>query len=124
MTGENATLVKITGPAAVDRYGDNTGAGATLWTGRASGYLKRQRVTVISGGVEVKVERDVFTLLHSAGVPVVQIAGPDHEATTVQIEDRRTPTPVTRTFTVVAMENRAGGSVADSVRLEFDEETA
>lgn len=120
----NAELVKITGPAGVDRYGDNTGTGATLWSGRAAGYLKRQRVTVVSGGVEVKVERDVFTLLHSAGVPVVEVAGPDHEATTVQIEDRRTPTVVVRTFTVVAMENRAVGSIADSVRLELDEETA
>lgn len=124
MTAANAELLKITGPAGVDRYGDNTGTGTTLWTGRAPGYLKRQRRTVVSGGIEVKVERDIFTLLHAAGVPASMVAGPDHEATTVQIEDRRTPTPATRTFTVVAMENRAGGSVADSVRLELDEETA
>lgn len=132
MTATNAVLTKITGAGAPDRYGD-PGAGQVLWSGRAAGYLKRVRRSVLSmrlsvegsgGGVQTDVRVDIFTILASASAPVVEVAGPDWEATTVEIEDQRTSPPVVRTFTVTAMENRAAGTIADSVRLELDQETA
>lgn len=118
----NAYLTEITGAGGPDEYGD-PGAGTSLWTGRAPGYLKRVRKTIVSGGQEVLVRRDLFIILAGAGAPVLEVAGPDWEATTVTIEDQRDPTPVTRIFSVVAMENRAAGTVVDSVRLELDHET-
>lgn len=118
----NAVLTKISGAGKPDRYGE-PGEGSELWIGRASGYLKRERRTVTSGGQQVNVRRDIFTILASAGAPVLEVAGPDWEASKVEIEDHRASDPVVRTFTVTAMENRAAGTIADSVRLELDQET-
>lgn len=118
----NAILTAITGPGSPDDYGD-PGAGGALWQGRAAGYLKRVSKTIVSGGREVRVRRDIFTILATAGAPVLEVAGADWEATTVTIEDRRGSTPVTRSFRVGAMENRAAGTSLDSVRLELDDET-
>lgn len=117
----NAVLLSINDAGSADEYGDAT-AGTALWSGRAAGYLKRVAKTVVSGGQEVKVRRDIFTILASAGAPVLEVAGPDWEATTVTIDDLRGPTPVRRRFTVTAMENRAAGTPLDSVRLELDTE--
>lgn len=125
----NAYLTKITAAGAPDRYGDPA-AGSDLWTGRAAGYLKRVHRTALSPGLQIAgtstsqqtmVKVDVFTILNTAGAPILEAAGPDWEATTVTIEDRRTATPVTRTFRVTAMENRAAGTIVDSVRLELEE---
>lgn len=117
----NATLTKITAPGEADRKGKPT-PGDVLWEGRAGGYLKRNRRTQISGGVEVAIRSDVFTILTAAGAPMLAAAGPDWEATTVTIEDRRIPrAPVTRTFRVDEMEHRAAGTSVDSVRLELEE---
>lgn len=118
----NAVLVAITGPGEPDAYGD-TAAGTALWEGRAPGYLKRENRTVVSGGAQVDVKRDIFTILATAGAPVEEISGPDWEATTVTIDDLRSALPQRRTFTVTAMENRAAGTTLDSVRLELDTET-
>jgi hypothetical protein len=117
----NAVLTAISGPGAPDAYGD-PGTPGSLWSGRARGYLKRVRKTVVSGGEQVEVRRDIFTILASAGAPVLEVAGPDWEATTVTIEDHRGTSPVTRSFAVVMMENRAAGTSLDSVRLELDTE--
>lgn len=119
----NALLTAISSAGSPDEYGD-PGAGAALWSGRAAGYLKRVSKTIVSGGREVSVRRDIFTILNRAGAPVLEEAGPDWEATTVTIEDLRQAAPVTRTFRVLAMENRAAGTDVDSVRLELDDETA
>ena len=51
-------------------------------------------------------------------------AGADQEASTVVIVDRRGPRPVTRRWKVRGVENRAGGTAVDSVRLELDAEGA
>lgn len=121
MPFENAVLTKITAPGTVDRYGDPTTAGGALWTGRAAGYLKRIRRTVLSSGQQVAVKLDVFTILDSAGAPALQVAGPDWEASTVIIEDHRTATPAIKTFRVVQMEHRQAGLDVDSVRIELEE---
>jgi hypothetical protein len=119
--GENAVITAITGPGSPDESGDPRDDGAVLWSGRAWGYLKRSDRTVLSGGNQVKVQADVFTVLDTAGAPLLAESGPDWTATTVTIEDHRKLAPVTRTFRVDAMEHRAAGTVADSVRLELDE---
>lgn len=118
----NAVLLTITGPGAPDEYGDTT-TGSVVWQGRAPGYLKRQDRTIVSGGTQVDLKRDTFTILVSAGAPVLEVAGPDWEATTVVIDDLRGVSPVRRRFMVVAMEHRAAGTPVDSVRLELDTET-
>lgn len=122
MLGTNALLVEIAQPGPLDRNGD-PGAPVAVWSGSAAGYLKRVRRSTVSGGQQVTVHLDVFTLLGSQGAPVLEQAGPDWEASTVVIEDQRGSTPVRRRFTVTEMENRAAGTIADSVRLELDNET-
>lgn len=120
----NAVLTQITSAGSPDAYGDPT-AGTVLWTGRAPGYLKRQRGTRLgANGQQVDARADTFTILNTAGAAILEAAGADWEATTVTIEDQRTSPPVTRTFTVRAMENRAAGTIVDSVRLELDHEQA
>lgn len=118
----NAILREIANPGPVDRNGD-PGTPVAVWSGLARGYLKRVRRTVVSGGQNVNVHRDIFTILALAGAPALEQAGPDWEASTVVIEDRRGSSPVTRRFTVTAMENRAAGTLVDSIRLELDSET-
>lgn len=119
----NAVLTQIATPGPTGNSGD-PGAPVPVWAGRAPGYLKRTRKTVLSGGVSVKVATDVFTILGSAGAPIIEVAGPDWEASSVVIEDQRTATPVSRRFTVNAMENRAAGTIVDSLRLELEGESA
>lgn len=123
MNFTNATLVEIARPGPLSPNGDD-GEPVTVWSGRAKGYLKRVRRSVISGGVNVAVKRDLFTLLQSAGAPVVEQAGADWEAYTVVIEDERTSLTERRRFTVRGMENRAAGTIVDSIRLELDAEIA
>lgn len=118
----NAVLTQIASPGPLDRHGD-PGAPVVTWTGRAPGYLKRTRRSVLSGGAQVRVVVDTFTVLATAGAPASQVAGADWEASTVVIEDRRSSTPISRRFRVAAMENRAAGTRVDSVRLELEGET-
>lgn len=122
---DNAVLTEIRGPGTLDAYGDPADDGPVLWSGRAAGYLKRTRKSVLSGGAQVDVKTDVFWLLDSAGAPVLQTAGPDWEAATVVIEDRRVASsPVTRRYTVNAMEHRQAGTPVDNLRLELDADVA
>lgn len=117
-TASNATMIAITGAGEPDRNGD-PGAGASLWSGEAPGFLARVRHEELSAGQQVPVRVDTFTLLGDTA-PVVEAAGPDWEATRVTIVDHRTATPVTLTFTVVGMESTAHG-LLDSVELTLDE---
>lgn len=119
----NAALVEIARPGPLQGNGD-PGEPVVVWSGAAGGYLKRIRRQAISGGVNVEVKRDTFTLLNSVGAPVLEQAGGDWEAYTVVIEDRRTSVRARRRFTVRGMENRAAGTPVDSIRLELDSEAA
>lgn len=123
MNFTNAVLVEIAGPGPIQANGD-PGVPVTVWTGRVAGYLKRTRRQVVSGGQSVNVHRDTFTLLRSQGAPVVEETGGDWEASTVIVEDNRTPEVKRRRFTVRGMENRAAGTAVDSIRLELDSEAA
>lgn len=119
MLVNNATLVEIAAPGPLDTNGD-PGEPETVWTGRARGYLKRVRRQTISGGVNVRVKRDIFTVLRTTGAPALEQAGGDWEAYTVLIDDERTSETQQLRYTVRGMENRAGGTPVDSVRLELD----
>lgn len=123
MVTTNAALVEIRGAGEIDRSGDTTPDGPVLWAGTAAGYLKRKRRTVISGGQQVRDDIDVFTILDTAGAPVLEAAGPDWEAATIVVDDQRTGTTIRKRFTVDAMEHRAAGTIADSVRCELSGET-
>lgn len=122
MTGENALLLEVAGPGTPDEYGDVATGGAATWTGRVPAHLIRERSRQVSGGAVVSVERDVLVVLGSHGAPVGAVPGDQAQATTVLVEDRRTQTPVTRRFRVIAAENRAAGTPADSLRLELADE--
>lgn len=123
-TATNAVLRSVHPPGTVDGYGEATPA-AAAWEGRAPGYLKRGQRAASSRGQAVDVLVDVLVVRRAAAVPVIPVAGASWEGWTVVIEDRRTPTVVTARFQVTAMENRAGGTIADSFRLELaDEEPA
>lgn len=119
----NAVLVEIAAPGPLDDSGDPT-VPVAVWTGRAAGYLKRERRSVVRGGNQVDIRQDVFIILRTTGAPAVVSAGPNWTAHTLVIEDRRTTIPVTRRFTVTAMENRAAGTSVDSIYLELDTETS
>lgn len=121
---DNAVLTEIRGPGALDRNGD-PGVGPVLWTGRGSGYLKREKRSVLSNGANVRKIVDVFTILDMEGgahvLATVGAVGSDWEAAIVTIDDVRVPdAPVTRTFTVNGLEHRAAGTIVDSVRLELE----
>jgi hypothetical protein len=123
----NATLLEVRGPGALDAHGDPDPTGTVLWSGRARGYLKRarkqgQKTSLRSATTTERADpglTDTFTILRTALARAVEQAGPGWEATTVLIEDQRATPPVTRRFTVQGMENRAVGSIVDSVRLEL-----
>lgn len=127
----NAVLTKITGaPTAVDSYGDPTADGATVWQGRAPGYLKRtkradqsstQQIPITTAGAQEGAGRtDTFVML-ARDAPVIEVAGTDWEASEVTIEDRRTGTPVTKTYRVIGTDHRAAGTIVDSLRLELED---
>lgn len=123
----NAILLEIRAPGALDIHGRQAGDGPVAWTGRAACYLKRIRKLAasneaVTGGipaVQTVKKTDVLWLLNNAGVPLVEQAGPDWEGSTITVLDQRTTTPVTRVFKVLAMENRAAGTIVDNVRLEL-----
>lgn len=119
----NAVLTQIASPGAPDAWGD-PGTPVVQWTGRAGGFLKRERKTVLSAGANVRVVTDVFWLLDRTAAPVIEEAGADWAASTVVIEDQRTPIPVTRRFRVNAAEHRAAGTIVDNLRLELEGDTA
>lgn len=114
----NATLTLIQGPGAPDRNGD-PGVGPTLWEGEARGFLARERHEEVSGGQQVPVRRDTFTVFDTVA-PVLEVAGPDWEATTVTILDERGLELVELVFSVTGMERHANG-LLDSVLLTLDE---
>ena len=119
----NCYLTAIVGPSEVDDYMQPTGAGSTLWTGRAPAYLKRARRGAQDQGVERKGATDTLFVLDTSLAPILEAAGREGEATTVTVDDSRTATAVTRTFTVLGVEHRAAGTSVDSVRIDLDRES-
>ncbi len=122
-TPTNAFLRSVHPPGPVSVRGQ-AAVGDPAWTGRAPGYLKRDRRTASTKGQQVDVRLDVLVIRRVAAVRVLPVAGSAWEGYTVVIEDRRTGTPLLRRFRVAAMENRAAGSIADSFRIELADEQA
>lgn len=122
---DNATLIEIASPGPLADNGD-PGTPVAVWTGRAGGYLKRARKNVRSSESQVRVEVITFTLLRTVAPEVADliVAGSDDEASTVVIEDNRTPTTSTLRYRVNAAENRAAGTIVDSLKLELENGTA
>lgn len=123
MIGENATLLDISAPGALDKYRKATGVGAVQWSGRAPVALKSTHRRVVSAGNVTRVEIDVLIIRRVTGVPVTAIvAGDEGKGSTVLVEDRRGPAPVKVRYRVVATENRSAGTSLDSARLELADE--
>lgn len=122
MLGENAVLLEINAPGAQDAYGDVAAAGATLWTGRAKCYLKRASHETFHDGLADHQRTDVLYVRRAAGAPPVETSGIQPDASTVLVEDRRDKTPVTTRLRVYDVSNRAGETIADSIRMVLGDE--
>jgi hypothetical protein len=121
----NAVLTSIIGPGTTLEPNGDPSEGEEIWTGRAGGYIKREKRSRKVGDQYERGHIDVFTILTAAGAPnATVLAGADWEACSVVIEDQRTVPSVTRQFRVTAAENRAAGTIADSLRIELEAESA
>jgi hypothetical protein len=117
-TAANATLTRIQAPGQPDRNGD-TQPGPDLWTGQQPGFLARVQHEEVSGGQQVTVDTDTFTMVGHAA-PLDTVSGPDWTASTITVVDQRAAQAVERTFRVVGVEHTAHG-LLDSVLLTLDE---
>lgn len=123
----NAVLIEIATPGTLDRYGD-PGTSTPAWTGRASGFLERQNRDELAnanqGAIELQTSIDLTTFLifDAEGAPVLEVAGPDWQGSTVVIEDWRLGSPLPRRFSVVGFEHQADHTL-DSVLLTLNNET-
>lgn len=123
MRDANATVTSVVAPGTLDAYGDPT-TGTTVWSGRLDGYLRRPRKGGHpTGGTGSDRENDqrldelVVPALGADAFQRVLVSGAAAEASRVTVEDRRTGTVVERTYELVGLDARVGGTVADSVRL-------
>jgi hypothetical protein len=115
----NATLTVIETPGPLTGSGD-PGTPVAVWTGEARGFLERRDRDVLSGGVQVREQTDVFRLFDAEGAPVASLrSGADWHAATVVISDERLATAVLWRFTVVGVEHEADGTL-DHVLLTLN----
>lgn len=117
----NATLLDMTGAGSPDRSGDVTNEGAAVWSGRARGYLRRERRRAVTGGGMTLIEGDTLFVPTPARALLAAVPGDQSTGTTVLVEDHRGPTAVTRRFRVVGVQHSAAGTPVDSLRLELDD---
>lgn len=123
MRDANATVTSVVAPGTLDAYGDPT-TGTTAWSGRLDGYLRRPRKgghPIGGTGADRENDQRVDELVVPAqGADAFQralVSGAAAEASRVTVEDRRTGTVVERTYELVGLDARVGGTVADSIRL-------
>lgn len=119
----NATITTVSGPGAVDRYGD-VASSTTLWTGNVRGYLRRPRVSRTGTDREEDLKLDEFVIQGEAASPILKslAAGAEAESVTVTIRDDRKPTSATNTYKVKGLDILTANTVADSVRLTLRRE--
>lgn len=120
LVADNATLLKVENASGRDREGEP--AYAQVWEGEATCYLKRRRRSVLTGGEQVNDRRDILFILDQESAPI-PVAGADWEASRVTVTDRRTTSPVTKTFNVTMAEHLASGTTVDYTRMELDSES-
>lgn len=118
----NATLTEVTGPGTVDRSGERTAEGATVWEGRLRVYLRRGSKMVTVNGNMNKVEFD--QLVVKGHLPFSTDIGSQKNGSVLTVLDQRERTAVERKFRAVAVQRMAVGSPVDSVRIELAEERA
>lgn len=130
LPGSNAVLIAVEGPGALSRSGDPTGAGAAIWTGRATGFLDRREQVLEGDGAkalnedrELRKREQTLTLYALDGAPLDIVGGPDATAETIVLEDLLTGTAVTRRWTISGHELNANGMDADYVSLIIDNPT-
>lgn len=123
MRDANATVTSVVAPGTLDAYGDPT-TGTTAWSGRLDGYLRRPRKGGHPpGGTSADRENDqrldelVVSALGADAFQRALTSGAAAEASRVTVEDRRTGVVVERTYELVGLDARVGGTVADSIRL-------
>ena len=123
MRDANCTITSVVAPGTLDKYGDPT-TGTTAWTGKLDGYLRRPRKGGHppggTGGERENDQRLDELVVPALGADAFQQAlrsGASAEASRVTVDDRRTGTVVERTYELVGLDARVGGTVADSVRL-------
>lgn len=123
MRDANATVTSVVAPGTLDAYGDAT-TGTAVWSGRLDGYLRRPR----KGGHPVggtgsdrendqRLDELVVPALGADAFQRALTSGAAAEASRVTVEDRRTVVVVERTYELVGLDARVGGTVADSIRL-------
>lgn len=125
MVGENCTVVDVRRPGALDRYGDvsDPSDASPIWEGRVPAHIRREEIHGTESNRSTRLERDVLYIRGAYGVPVSEITPGDQKSgSTVLVDDLRGSTTVRRRFRVVKVSNRAAGTIADSVRLELDDE--
>lgn len=130
MFGENAVLLDVSGPSAVDdAYGDPDPLtpGTVVWSGRVPCTLRRRRFvnpnappSARIGGsgrsdIQTLVEQDEVIVRLSTGINVPVTPGGRESGYTLLVEDRRNPWQITQQrYTVHSASLRAGGTLADS----------
>lgn len=115
----NALLLKITAPGTLDAYMKPADDGATLWSGRATAYLRREREYTGGGsGVTQFTTIDVLYVATNQGVPVTIEAGDSSKGHRIEVFDQRSNT--VRNFRVSGVEHRSAGTVADSLKLKLE----
>ena len=125
----NCVLLDVRLPGVPDDYGKVAAAGVVAWTGRLSGYLKRENRrtmtgTLTTGQQMTVVDRDILYVQGAPYALASATAGDQQSASTVLVDDRRKNPSVQRRMRVVAVEDRAAGLPVDSVRVELDDQTA
>lgn len=117
---DNAVLVEVASPGPLASNGD-AGVPVPVWTGRAGGYLKRGRNESRSNNADVLTDTITFTLLRTvADVASLISTGSDAQASSVVIDDMRTGVAVRARYRVNAFENRAAGTIVDSLKLTLE----
>lgn len=128
MRDANCTVTGVVAPGTLDAYGDPT-TGTTAWAGKLDGYLRRPRKgghPIGGTGADRENDQRVDELVIPAlGADTFQqslSSGASDAASRVTVEDRRTGTVVERTYELVGLDARVGGTVADSLRLTLRRE--
>lgn len=122
MRDANCTVTGVVAPGTLDAYGDAT-TGTAVWAGRLDGYLRRPRKGRVSGREDdARLDELVVPALGADVFQRALASGAAAEASRVTVDDRRTGTVVERTYELVGLDARVGGTVADSIRLTLRRE--
>lgn len=112
----NATLLDMREPGRVDRHGDVTANGATVWSGRHPVYMHRARKR-LPGKDSTVIEFDQIIFTPRADIPT-PVPGDGATGYTVLVE---TGSGQMR-YRITGVEPYEVGSGADSVRLNLADE--